>query len=134
MKTIKIIKLKKFKRKNGTLVPINFNKKFPIRIKRIFYIYGKKNSVRGDHAHKKLTQIFIPIFGKIKLVVRKNDQEKNYFLDHKTNKAIIVPPMVWCRLKFLKKNSIILIGCNDFYKYSDYVGTLKEFKKLEQKL
>ena len=43
MKKIRFLKLKKFKRKSGTLIPINFNKKFPIKVKRLFYIYGKKN-------------------------------------------------------------------------------------------
>jgi len=134
MKKIRFLKLKKFKRKSGTLIPINFNKKFPIKVKRIFYIYAKKNSARGDHAHKKLTQIFIPIFGTTKLIVTKNGLEKNYILDCKKNKAILVPPMIWCRLEFIKKNSIILVACNDTYKFSDYIETLKEFKNLEKKI
>jgi len=133
MKKIRFLKLKKFKRKSGTLIPINFNKKFPIKVKRLFYIYGKKNSVRGDHAHKKLTQIFIPISGITKLIVEKNGAENNFVLDSKKNKAIIVPPMIWCRLKFLQKNSIVLVACNDIYKFSDYIETLKEFKNLEKK-
>ena len=43
MSEVKIIKLKYFIKKSGTLVPINFNNKFPIKVKRIFYIFGKKN-------------------------------------------------------------------------------------------
>ena len=46
------------------LIPIELNKKFPI--KRIFIIYGKKNYIQAEHAHKKCEQFFIPIFGKIK--------------------------------------------------------------------
>ena len=42
MNKIKIIKLKSFTKKSGKLVPLNFNSKFPIPVKRIFYIYGKK--------------------------------------------------------------------------------------------
>ena len=61
----KHFKFKKFMKKSGMLIPIELNKKFPIKIKRIFIIYGKKNYIRGDHAHKKCSQFFIPIFGKI---------------------------------------------------------------------
>ncbi len=42
MNKIKIIKLKSFTKKSGKLIPLNFDSKFPIPVKRIFYIYGKK--------------------------------------------------------------------------------------------
>ena len=127
MKKIRFLKLKKFKRKSGTLIPINFNKKFPIKVKRIFYIYAKKNSTRGDHSSYSYIE-------RGKLIVTKNGLEKNCILDYKKNKAILVPPMIWCRLEFIKKNSIILVACNDTYKFSDYIETLKEFKNLENKI
>ena len=62
MKKIKKFKLKSFLRISGKLIPISFNNKFPITVKRIFFLYGNKNKIRGDHAHKKCSQIFIPIF------------------------------------------------------------------------
>ena len=42
MKSPKILYFKKFRKKSGKLLPITFNKKFPIKVKRIFFIYGKK--------------------------------------------------------------------------------------------
>ncbi len=42
MKSYKIFKYKKFKNISGELLPITFDKKFPIKVKRIFFIYGKK--------------------------------------------------------------------------------------------
>ena len=51
-------KLKNFIDNRGLLfLSIKDNFKF----KRIFFIAGKKNKSRGDHAHKKLTQILINI-------------------------------------------------------------------------
>ena len=80
MNKVEIIKLKSFTKKSGKLVPLNFDSKFPIKVKRIFYIYGKKNNHRGDHAHKKCKQLFIPILGKIILFIKKNGKDKkNYF-------------------------------------------------------
>ena len=43
MKSPKIINFKKFTKTSGKLLPITFNNKFPINVKRIFVIYGKKN-------------------------------------------------------------------------------------------
>ena len=70
MSKIKIIKLRSYKKKRGKLIPISFDKKFPINVKRIFYIFGKKNEYRGDHAHKKCKQLFIPISGNISLILK----------------------------------------------------------------
>ena len=39
----KIFNFKKFMKKSGKLLPITFDKKFPITVKRIFFVYGKKN-------------------------------------------------------------------------------------------
>ena len=50
------IKFRSYKRKSGTLVPFSLAKSFPIKVKRIFIINGKKGFIRGDHAHKKCSQ------------------------------------------------------------------------------
>ena len=60
-------KFKSFKKKSGTLVPFSLKKDFPIKVKRIFIINGKKNFVRGDHAHKRCSQFLFPVLGKMKI-------------------------------------------------------------------
>ena len=128
----KIIKLKSFTKKSGTLVPINFNSKFPIKVKRIFYIFGKKNKYRGNHAHKKCKQLFIPVYGNIALIMKKNDKKKTIVLNSKKNRAFLVPNLIWCRLKFLTKNAIVLVVCDRKYEFNDYIGNYTNFKKIEK--
>ena len=65
MKKIKKIKIKSFVNSTGRLIPLTFNKKFPIKTRRIFFLYGKKRQIRGEHAHKKCSQLFLPISGKL---------------------------------------------------------------------
>ena len=52
--------------------------------KRIFYLFGKKGQYRGDHAHKKCKQLFIPLSGSVSLIMKRNGKEKkinlNYFM------------------------------------------------------
>ena len=76
----KLFKFKSFVNKSGTLIPLEIDNKFPIKVKRIFFIYGKKNYLRADHAHKKCSQYFIPIFGKIKInfINKKKEKFKNF--------------------------------------------------------
>tara|TARA_Y100000996_G_C22268723_1_gene539065 strand:+ start:166 stop:561 length:396 start_codon:yes stop_codon:yes gene_type:complete len=127
MKYPKIINFKKFVKKSGKLLPITFDKKFPINVKRIFFIYGKTKYKRGEHAHKKCTQIFYPIFGKIKINIEYKKIKKNIILDHRKSKAFILPPKIWCSVDFLSKNSIVLV-LNDYkYDYNDYIESYKEF-------
>ena len=132
MSEVEIIKLKSFTKKSGTLVPINFNNKFPIKVKRIFYIFGKKNKYRGDHAHKKCKQLFIPVSGNIALIMKKNDKKKTIVLNSKNNRAFLVPNLIWCRLKFLTKNAIVLVVCDRKYEFNDYIENYTNFKKIEK--
>ena len=114
-------------------MPINFNNKFPIKVKRIFYIFGKKNKYRGNHAHKKCKQLFIPVSGDIALIMKKNDKERTIVLNSKTNRGILVPNLIWCRLKFLTKNAIVLVACDRKYEFNDYIEKYTDFKRIIKK-
>ena len=127
MKSPKIINFKRFTKASGKLLPITFNDKFPIKVKRIFIIYGKKNHIRGDHAHKKCSQVFFPIMGKIKINMKYKKTEKSINLSHSGSKALLVPPRIWSRIEFLKNNSIVLVLTNYEYDFKDYIETYKEF-------
>ena len=127
MKLPKIFSFKKFTKTSGKLLPITFNNKFPIKVKRIFVIYGKKNYIRGDHAHKKCSQVFFPIIGKIKISMKYKKTEKSINLSHKGSKALLIPPRIWNRLEFLKNNSVVLVLTDYEYDFKDYIETYKEF-------
>ena len=122
----KIFYIKSFRNHNGQLFSIEKNKN--IRdFKRVFYVKSGSNALRGKHAHKKCTQIFYPIFGKIKINIEYKKIKKNIILDHKKSKAFILPPKIWCSVDFLSKNSIVLV-LNDYkYDYNDYIESYKEF-------
>ena len=76
MKKIKSFKIKTYSSKTGKLIPIYFNKKFPMKVKRVFILYGKKNKIRGNHAHKKCSQFFIPVLGKFILEIKTPSAKK----------------------------------------------------------
>ena len=127
MKPYKIFTLKKFTSMSGELLPITFDKKFPIKVKRIFFIYGKKKYKRGDHAHKKCSQVFYPLFGKAQITIQFKKNKKDIILDHKKNRAVLVPPKTWCDVKFLTKNAIILVLCDYKYDFNDYIESYEDF-------
>ena len=79
-KNPKLIKYKNFKDNRGLLVPfeiknrmIKINNSFYFKMKRIFFSVGKKNYYRGDHAHKKCSQILLCLNGSIVVeTIKKN--------------------------------------------------------------
>ena len=133
MKLPKIFKFKQFTKISGKLLPITFNKKFPIKVKRIFIIYGKKNHIRGEHAHKKCSQVFFPIMGKIKINMKYKKTEKSINLSHNNSRALLVPPRIWSRVEFLKNNSVVLVLTDYEYDFKDYIETYKEFIEFQKR-
>jgi dTDP-4-dehydrorhamnose 3,5-epimerase-like enzyme len=129
MKKIKKIKIKSYNSASGKLVPISFDKKFPFSIKRIFFLHGKKNKIRGDHAHKKCSQLFMAISGKIILNIKTPSMKKKFILEKKTKYAVLIPPKYWCSVKFLKENSVLLVLNDRYYEFSDYLETFDDYKK-----
>ena len=127
-----IIKTKKYADVNGTLIPFYLNKIKFFKTKRIFIVKGNKNYTRGDHAHKKCTQIFIQLSGQTELLVFKNKKYR-FTLDDKRNKLLIIPPLHWCNLKFKKNNSSFLVLCDYNYTPREYIRNFEKFKKIVNK-
>ena len=123
------IKIRTFKKKSGILIPLEFKKSFPIKVKRFFYIYGSKNYIRADHAHKKCSQLFVPIFGKIELKYINKLEKGKVILDHKNNEAILLKPNNWCTIKFITNNTILMVICDRYYEVNDYIDNYKKFLK-----
>jgi len=133
MKLPKIFNLKKFTKISGKLLPITFNNKFPIKVKRMFFIYGRKKYKRGDHAHKKCSQVFIPIMGKIKINMKYRKTEKSVLLSANRSKSLFVPPKIWNSVEFLNNNSLVLVLTDYEYEFKDYIETYEEFIAFQKK-
>ena len=129
MKTIKKIKIKSFYKKNGKLTPFSFTNKFPMTVKRVYFIKAKKNTIRGDHAHKKCSQFFYFINGSIELIIKTDKINKRLVLKESSNYGVLIPPLYWCGVKFLNKKSILMVANDKLYQFSDYIEKFSEFIK-----
>tara|TARA_B100001123_G_scaffold444505_1_gene593551 strand:- start:901 stop:1308 length:408 start_codon:yes stop_codon:yes gene_type:complete len=133
MKLPKIFYFKKFTNVSGNLFPITFDKKFPIKVKRIFFIYGKKKYKRGDHAHKKCSQVFFAIKGKIRINMKYKNINKNVVLNYNRTKALLVPPKIWSSVDFLENKSVVMVLADYKYDFKDYIETYDEFIAYQKK-
>ena len=64
------------------------------------------------------------------MILKSKEQNRKINLNPKKNIGILVSNLVWCRLKFLTKNSIVLVICDRKYEFKDYIEKYTEFKEI----
>ena len=93
----------------------------------------KKKYKRGDHAHKKCSQIFFAIKGKIKINMKYKNTNKSVFLDYNKSRALLVPPKIWSSIEFVDNQSVALVLTDYEYDFKDYIETYEEFIAFQKK-
>lgn len=118
---IKKIKICSIKNNTGNLIPFQFNKLSKKKIKRIFFLNIKKNAIRGNHAHKKCTQIFYQLNGLSELILSNKHKTMILQLNEKKKIAVIVNPKTWVQIKSKSNNCCVMVLCDADYKAKDYI-------------
>jgi len=113
-----IINLKTFSEQRGNLTVIE--KEIPFEIKRIFYIYGVDDSVRGGHRHHTTVQAAICIHGSC--IVSNNDGEKqeDFLLDH-PGKCLILETKDWHTMHHFTPDAVLLVLASTTFDAADYI-------------
>ncbi|WP_198468382.1 sugar 3,4-ketoisomerase [Acetomicrobium sp. S15 = DSM 107314] len=99
---------------------------FPIR-----RVYFTKNvaagEVRGHHAHKTLKQILICPHGTIEVTMDNGKEIKERVTLDNPEDALYVGPLVWHTMKWMQKDSILLVLASDSFNESDYIRQYSNF-------
>jgi dTDP-4-dehydrorhamnose 3,5-epimerase-like enzyme len=116
-----LINLVNFKDKRGNLTVLdNTEALLPFKIKRVFYIYGVDESIRGGHRHIQTTQAAICIKGSC--VVTNDDGEKNeIFLLDDPSKCLILETKDWHQMREFTPDAILLVFASTYFDESDYI-------------
>jgi hypothetical protein len=127
------VKFKTFHSDTGYLIPFSLKKDIPFTVKRIFIINGKKNKTRADHAHYKCSQYFVVIKGSV-IVSYENGRGKfKKKLSSSNKNTLLLKPKTWCRVKFINKDSMLLVFCDREYEFNDYIEYYQNFLKIINK-
>ena len=113
-----LINLKTFTDDRGNLTVIE--KVVPFDVKRIFYIYGVDDSVRGGHRHHKTVQAAICIQGECTIYNADSATEERYVLD-KPDKCLILEPKDWHRMSDFSKDAILMVLASEYFDANDYI-------------
>ena len=126
----KNLKYKIYKNFTGSLIPFSLDKDVPFKVKRLFIINGKMNSVRADHAHLKCSQYLLSINGKIEVQYENKKGKYKKILSDKNRDGLLLKPKSWCKIKFKNKNSTLIVFCDREYEFFDYIEHYRDFLKL----
>ena len=124
----KEISLPLLKNDSGSLIFLENYSQVPFEIQRVFFVKGKKNNCRGNHAHYNCSQFLICIEGSIEITCDNGNSKKIFLLDN-YNKGILIPPLVWATQHYKSDNSILAVICDMKYNENDYIRDYESFKK-----
>ena len=133
MNNLKILTTRKIKHENGLITAYEKSKKINFNISRLFVVSANKGAIRGKHAHKKCIQLLTCLNGSVEVVCEDKKNQKKKFILNNSSKYLIIPKMVWCTQKYLKKNTILAVLCSHKYDGKDYIRNYSIFKKFQKK-
>ncbi|MFA4922671.1 MAG: FdtA/QdtA family cupin domain-containing protein [Ignavibacteriaceae bacterium] len=113
-----IINLKTFADKRGNLTVIE--EQIPFEVKRVFYIYGVDNSVRGGHRHKTTVQAAICIHGSCIVSNNNGEKKEDFYLDH-PGKCLILETKDWHTMHHFTPDAVLLVFASTKFDPADYI-------------
>ena len=113
-----LINLTTFTDKRGNLTVIE--KVIPFDIKRIFYIYGVDESVRGGHRHHKTLQAAICMQGSCKIHNDDSLKKEEFILD-RPDKCLILKPSDYHFMYDFSPDAILMVLASEYFDSKDYI-------------
>jgi len=92
----------------------------PFDIKRIFYIYGVDDSVRGGHRHKITKQAAVCIQGECTVSSNNGISKQDFRLDH-PSKCLFIETEDWHTMHNFSPNAILMVFASEYYDFEDYI-------------
>ena len=126
MKLASLVTFPKHADPNGVLCVYESGKAVPFDIKRVFTITARANDVRGDHAHKRCSQLLVCLAGAI-LVSCDNGVAVTEFTLDNIGTGLLIPPGIWATQHYVEDNSVLMVLCDRGYEKDDYIRAREEF-------
>jgi dTDP-4-dehydrorhamnose 3,5-epimerase-like enzyme len=112
----------------GRLSVYEAGKTVPFDIKRVFTVSAPAGQARGNHAHRKCTQLLVCVSGSIRVTCDDGTTVSNHLLDS-TGTGLLVPPGIWSKQDYLSDDTTLMVLCDHVYEDEDYIRDYDDFKK-----
>lgn len=114
----RLIDLKTFTDARGNLTVVE--KVIPFDIRRIFYIYGVDDSVRGGHRHHKTIQAAICLKGSCTIWNHDGKQTTEFVLDQ-PSQCLVLEPRDWHKMYKFSTDAILMVLASEYFDPADYI-------------
>jgi dTDP-4-dehydrorhamnose 3,5-epimerase-like enzyme len=131
MKRERIFNLQRHEDLNGFLCVLQRGIDVDFDIRRLFAVSASEGDIRGEHAHKRCSQVLICVSGKVLVTCSNGTESAEYLLDA-MHVALLVPPGLWAKQEYLTNNSLLIVLCDRDYEPQDYIHDYDEYKKFLQ--
>lgn len=112
---------------NGILCVFESGRYVPFEIRRVFTVSARSGDIRGDHAHRKCTQLLVCVSGKIRVTCDNGAIVTKHCLDN-MGTGLLIPPGIWAKEDYLEDGAVLMVLCDRGYEEEDYLREYEEFK------
>lgn len=114
----------------GKLISLEEYSSIPFRIKRVYYIYGNKQSIaRGFHAHYKLKQVLVCVNGSCKIKLDNGINTEIVSLE-RPDYGLLINELVWREMYDFSEDAVLLVLASELYDENDYIRDYDKFLKI----
>lgn len=131
MASVREIVLKPHGDERGKLIPLEAGAgDVPFDVKRVYYIFDTTpGTVRGRHAHRRLSQVLVCVSGACTIVCELPDGTRSeHRLDWPT-KGLVIEGVVWREMKDFSKDAVLMVLASEHYDPTDYIRDYGEFRR-----
>lgn len=123
----KIIKLSEHVSETGNLTTFENGELENFFISRIYFLNKLiEKQPRGNHAYLNVSQVVIPISGKISIEVNDGQNSKTIYA-RESSEGVYIPINIWRKITPLTADTLILVLANKLYKDCKKISNYKEF-------
>lgn len=117
----------KYEDTNGVLCVFECGRYVPFDVRRVFTVSARAGDIRGDHAHRKCTQLLVCVSGQIRVTCDDGSAVTQYLLDN-MGVGLLVPPGIWAKEDYMVDDAVLMVLCDRGYEAEDYVRDYNDFK------
>jgi dTDP-4-dehydrorhamnose 3,5-epimerase-like enzyme len=127
MDKVKVISFPRFSDDEDLLCVYESGLQVPFLVRRAFSVSAKKGSIRGQHAHKRCTQLLVCLTKSIRVSWDDGTSVGSCVLDD-PGAGLLVPPGFWGCQEYLEDGALLMVLCDRPYEVEDYIRDYREFK------
>ena len=123
----KLLSLGTISDERGTLVIAEGASQVPFDIARAYCVIATPpGAVRGQHAHRTLTQVAVAVAGACTMSLDDGSAQGEVRLDDPAT-GLLLPPLVWHEMSDFTADCVLMVLADDHYNEADYIRDYQEF-------